>query len=78
MAQWGRALTALLEVLSSDPNNHMVAHNYPERDLMPSSGLSEDSYIVLTCNTYRNLKKINKQKTNSVLVKFFTLCVSSS
>jgi hypothetical protein len=29
MAQWLRALTALLKVLSSNPNNHMVAHNHP-------------------------------------------------
>jgi hypothetical protein len=28
MAQQLRALTALLEVLSSIPSNHMVAHNY--------------------------------------------------
>jgi hypothetical protein len=28
MAQWLRALTALAEVLSSNPNNHMVAHNH--------------------------------------------------
>ena len=28
MAQWLRALTAFLEVLSSNPSNHMVAHNY--------------------------------------------------
>jgi hypothetical protein len=28
MAQWLRALTALPEVLSSNPSNHMVAHNY--------------------------------------------------
>jgi hypothetical protein len=28
MAQQLRALTALLEVLSSIPRNHMVAHNY--------------------------------------------------
>jgi hypothetical protein len=27
MAQWLRVLTALLEVLSSIPSNHMVAHN---------------------------------------------------
>ena len=51
MAQWLRALTALPEVLSSIPSNHMVAHNH----LMPSSGVSEDSYSVLTC-----IKKINK------------------
>ena len=28
MAQWLRALTALPEVLSSSPSNHMVAHNH--------------------------------------------------
>ena len=28
MAQWLRALTALPEVLSSNPGNHMVAHNH--------------------------------------------------
>jgi hypothetical protein len=26
---WVRALTALLKVLSSNPNNHKVAHNHP-------------------------------------------------
>jgi hypothetical protein len=29
MAQWVRALTALLKVLSSNASNHMVAHNHP-------------------------------------------------
>jgi hypothetical protein len=29
MAQWLRALTALPKVLSSNPRNHMMAHNYP-------------------------------------------------
>jgi hypothetical protein len=28
MAQWLRALTALLKVLSSNLSNHMVAHNH--------------------------------------------------
>jgi len=28
MAQWLRALTALPEDLSSNPSNHMVAHNH--------------------------------------------------
>ena len=28
VAQWLRALTALPEVLSSIPSNHMVAHNH--------------------------------------------------
>jgi len=47
MAQRLRALAALPEVLSSNPSNHMVAHNHLERNPMPSSGVSEDSYSVL-------------------------------
>jgi hypothetical protein len=39
MAQRLRALAALLEVLSSILNNHMVAHNHLEWDSMPSSGV---------------------------------------
>ena len=50
MAQRLRALTALQKVLSSNPSNHMVAHNLPSGDLMPSSGVSEDSYSVLRYN----------------------------
>jgi hypothetical protein len=46
MAQQIRALTTLLEVLSSIPSNHMVAHNYLKWNLMPSSGVSEDSNSV--------------------------------
>jgi hypothetical protein len=53
MAQGLRALTALPK--SSNPRNHM-AHNHPKGDLMLSSGVSEDSYNVLTCN-----KQTNKQ-----------------
>jgi hypothetical protein len=30
MAQWVRALIALPKVLSSNPSNHMVAHNHLE------------------------------------------------
>jgi hypothetical protein len=41
MAQWLRALTVLPEVLSSIPNNHMVAHCS-----MHSFGMTEDSYSV--------------------------------
>jgi hypothetical protein len=48
MAQRLRALTALAKVLSSSPSNHMVAHNHLQWNLMPSSGVSEDSYSVLT------------------------------
>jgi hypothetical protein len=29
MAQWLRASTAFLKVLSSNPTKHMVAHNHP-------------------------------------------------
>ena len=36
MAQWLRALTALLKVLSSNLNNHRVAHSHLGWDLMPS------------------------------------------
>jgi hypothetical protein len=42
MAQQLRALTALPEVLSSIPSNHMVPHNHLQWDLMPSSGVSEN------------------------------------
>jgi hypothetical protein len=48
MAQWLSALTALPEVLSSNPSKHMVAHNHLQWDLMPSSGVSEDSNSALT------------------------------
>jgi hypothetical protein len=40
--------TVLPEVLSLIPSNHMVAHNHLQWDLMPSSGVSEDSNNVLT------------------------------
>jgi hypothetical protein len=43
MAQWLRALTTLLEVLSSVPSHHMVAHNHLQWGLMPSSGVSKES-----------------------------------
>jgi hypothetical protein len=29
MAQWLRALPALLKVLSSNPSSHMMGHNHP-------------------------------------------------
>ena len=47
MAQWLRALTALPEVLSSIPSNHIVAYSHVLQDLMPSSGVAEDSNNVL-------------------------------
>jgi len=49
MAQLLRALTALPEVPSSIPSNHMVAHNHLQWDLMPSPGVCEDSYRVIIC-----------------------------
>jgi hypothetical protein len=48
MAQQLRALTVLPKVLSLIPRNHMVAHNHlMPSHLMPSSGVSEDSYSIL-------------------------------
>jgi len=61
MAQRLRALTALPEVLSSNPSNHMVAHNHLQWDLMPSSGVSEDSDNVLI---YRKLNLKKKKESN--------------
>jgi hypothetical protein len=59
MAQRLRALTALPKVLSSIPSNHIVAHNHLEWDPMPSSGVSEDSYGVLTYINNSLKKKIS-------------------
>jgi hypothetical protein len=47
VAQRLRALTALLEVLSSIASNHMVAPNHLKWGLMPFSGVSEESNGVL-------------------------------
>lgn len=47
MAQWLIVLTALPEVLSSIPSNHMMAHNHLQWDLRPSSSVPEDSYSIL-------------------------------
>ena len=47
MVQWLGALAALPEVLSSVPSNYMVTHNHLLWDLMPSSGVSEDSDSVV-------------------------------
>jgi hypothetical protein len=46
MAQWLRALTALPEVLSSIPSNHMVVHNHLQWDMMTSSDVSEDDSVL--------------------------------
>jgi hypothetical protein len=46
MAQQLRELTALPEVLSSIPSNHMVAHNHLEWDPMPSFGVSEEGVLI--------------------------------
>jgi hypothetical protein len=43
-----KALTALPEILSSIPSNHMVVHNHLKWDPMPSSCVSDDSNSVLT------------------------------
>jgi hypothetical protein len=48
MAQWLRALSSLPEVQSSIPSNYMLAHNHLICDLLPSSGVPQDSNSVLT------------------------------
>jgi hypothetical protein len=48
MAQQLRALTALPEILSSIPSNHLGAHSHLYWALVPSSGVSEDNDNVLT------------------------------
>jgi hypothetical protein len=55
MAQHLKALAALPEVLSSNPSNHMVAHNHLQWDPVPSPGMSEESNSMRT-----NKIKINK------------------
>jgi DNA repair protein RadC len=67
MAQWLRAPTTLPKVLSSNPSNHMMAHNHPQQDLTPSSRVSEDSYSVLSYN-----ESLKKKKKNSILLKIHT------
>jgi hypothetical protein len=52
MTQWLRALTAILEVLSSIPSNHMVAHNHLQWNLKPSSDLSEESNNIHKINNF--------------------------
>ena len=56
MAQQLKALTALPEVLSSIPNNDMVAHNHLKWDVVPSPAVSEDSNSVLV-NTNKYILK---------------------
>jgi hypothetical protein len=57
MAQQLRALTALSQVLSSIPRKHTAAHNHLSWDLMPSTGVSEDSDSEFT---YIHIHKLNK------------------
>jgi hypothetical protein len=49
MAQWLRTLAALPKVLSSIADNHMVAHNHLQWDLMPCSRVHENSVCVCVC-----------------------------
>ena len=55
MAQWLRVLTALPEVLSSIPSNHMLVRNHLVYGQMFSSCVSEDSDSVFT-----HIKQVNK------------------
>jgi hypothetical protein len=68
MAQRVRALTALPKVLSSNPSNHMVAHNHPQGGLTPSSSAPEDSYSVLIFGPERaGPTRVNRGPKNSIL-----------
>jgi hypothetical protein len=51
----GAPSPALPEVLSSIPSNHMMAHNHLLWNLMPSSGVSEESNGVLIYIKKKNL-----------------------
>jgi hypothetical protein len=57
MALQLRMPTALPKVLSSIPSNHMVAHNHLKWDLMPSSGVSEESNLIYIYNVFKEKKK---------------------
>ena len=65
MAQWLKALTALQKILSSIPSNHMVALNHLYWDLMPSSGLSEESDSILT---YIKINKFFKTRSLCIVL----------
>jgi hypothetical protein len=66
MVQQVISLTALLKVLSSNPSNHMVAHNHPLWDLILSSGTSEVIvYLCIIIN--KSLKK--KVKITGIWVR---------
>jgi hypothetical protein len=54
----------------------MVAHNHLQWDLMPSSGVSEDSYTVLIYNNKSLIiKKRLKNSRNRFLIVFFLFFV---
>jgi hypothetical protein len=67
VAQQLRALTALPEVLSSIPSNHMVAHNHLQRIWMPFAGVSEDSYQLQRTHIHK-INKSFKKKSALALV----------
>ena len=50
IAQLLKARPSFMDHESSNPSDHMVAHNYLWWDLTPSSGMSEDNYNILIYN----------------------------
>jgi hypothetical protein len=68
MAQWLKALTALPEVLSLIPSNHMVAHNHLQWELMPSSGVSEDSDKIVWSHTLN--ESVNESQATKVWLRW--------
>ena len=70
MAQQLRALTVLLEFLSSIPNNHIVAHKQLQNDQMLSFGVSGYNYNVLI---YKNKKIKVKRKSEKYSTMTLTI-----
>jgi hypothetical protein len=71
MTQWLRALTALPEVLSSIPSNHLVAPHHLQWDQMPSSGVYEDSDSIYIFYIYiKSLKNTKKKQTKQTKMSY--------
>jgi hypothetical protein len=63
MAQWVRAPTALPKVQSSNPSNHMVAHNHPQQDPLLECLKTATVYLHILIN-----KSLKKKETRLLVV----------
>ena len=74
MAQRLRALTTLIEVLSSIPSNHMGTHNHLQLSPVPSSCASEDNENVI--HIYKINKSLRKfTQHNCTLTEYMFQCI---